>query len=68
MKGTNTMERNGVYYLSIEDSAKTLGFSAWAIRQWCKNKKIPFIRVGQKYMIDIQGTLETLREESDFKQ
>jgi excisionase family DNA binding protein len=55
------MERNGVCFLTIDKTAEMLGFSTYTIRQWVKQDKIPYVTVGNKYMIDVEKTLEALR-------
>lgn len=48
-------------YLSIPQTSKKLGISIKTLRDWCKENKIPHIRIGQKFMIDVPKTLEKLR-------
>lgn len=55
------MLKKDCVYLSINDTSKQLGISAHTLREWIKANKIPFIRVGAKYMIDVPQTLELLR-------
>lgn len=56
-----TIERNGISYQKIDDASITLGISKTTLRKWVVGNKIPHIKMGQKYMIDINGTLEVLR-------
>lgn len=48
-------------YMSIVDTSKKLGISQKTLRIWCQQDKIPFIRLGAKYMIDVPRTLDLLR-------
>jgi excisionase family DNA binding protein len=51
-------------YLSIKEAAKQTGISEFALRQWIRGHKIPFIECGKKYLINISGLLEHLEAES----
>lgn len=48
-------------YMSIKDTSNALGISTYALRQWIKGNKIPYIKVGQKYLVDVENTLLILR-------
>ena len=61
------IERNNVYYQKITDASKTLGISTYTLRKWIKEDKIPYIKAGQRYLIDIEGTLLACRSEARFK-
>lgn len=48
-------------YLSLNDASAKLGISYRTLYNWCKDDKIPYIKLGVKYMVDIPKTLELLR-------
>ncbi len=56
-----TVERNGVIYQKINDASITLGISNTTLRKWVVGNKIPYIKMGQKYMIDIDGARKILQ-------
>lgn len=53
--------KNTPVYLSLRDASDTLGISYRTLYNWCKEDKIPYIKLGVKYMVDIPKTLELLR-------
>jgi phage antirepressor YoqD-like protein len=55
------MKKDVPIFLSIPNTAKELKISEQVLRNWCKEDKIPYIRVGIKYMINVPQTLEKLR-------
>lgn len=61
------IERNNVYYQKITDASKTLGISTYTLRKWIKEDKIPYIKAGQRYLVDVEGTLSACRNEARFK-
>ena len=48
-------------YLSLNDTSKKLGISYRTLYDWCVEDKIPHIRIGVKYMVDVPETLKLLR-------
>lgn len=60
-RGCKEMNKEMPTYLSIPQTSKKLGISIKTLRDWCKENKIPHIRIGQKFMIDVPKTLEKLR-------
>lgn len=61
------IERNNVYYQKITDASITLGISKYTLRKWIKEDKIPYIKAGQRYLVDVEGTLLACRNEARFK-
>jgi len=51
-------------FMSIRDCNKHTGLSMSYLRTGCKNKTIPHIMVGDKYMIDVEGLFELVRLEA----
>ena len=51
---------NNTPYLSIKQASGATGLSQKYIREGCKNGKIPFLRVGNRYMINLPILLEKL--------
>jgi excisionase family DNA binding protein len=43
---------NGPRLLSLKQSADYLGAHLWAIRQMIRNREIPYVQIGRKFLID----------------
>ncbi len=39
-------------YLKIKDAAAYIGATVWCVRQLIWDRKIPFVRLGNRYVID----------------
>lgn len=48
-------------FMSIDNTANAIGIAKTTLRQWVWDNKIPYIKVGCKYMIDVPKTLKMLR-------
>ena len=51
-------------FLTIQEAAERTGLAVYYIRQGIKKGKIPYIRCGNKAMVNIKKFLEMLDEES----
>lgn len=64
---TNKREiKEYAHYQKINDAAKTLGISKTTLRKWVVDNKIPYVKAGQYYLIDIEGTLSICRSKEEF--
>jgi excisionase family DNA binding protein len=43
---------NGPRLLSLKDAAVYLGARLWAVRQMVRNRELPYVQIGRKYLID----------------
>ena len=43
---------NGPRLLSLKDAAVYLGAHLWAVRQMVRNRELPYVQIGRKYLID----------------
>ncbi len=43
---------NGPRLLSLKDGAVYLGAHLWAVRQMVRNRELPYVQIGRKYLID----------------
>lgn len=46
------MAISGPRLLSVKDAATYLGAHLWAIRQLVRNRELPYVQIGRKYLID----------------
>ena len=60
---------NSKLAVGMEEAAEMCSVSPQLVRQWCSNKVIPFLRVGNKFIVKISTLDEFLRlnEDKDLK-
>lgn len=51
-------------FQTIQDAVRTTGLSSYFLRQGCKNGSIPYIKSGNKFMINVPLLLEQLNKQS----
>ena len=52
-------------YQTIADASRTTGLSQYFIRHGCRNKSIPYIKSGNKYLINVPLLLQCLNRQSE---
>lgn len=55
---------NKVHFQSIRDACTTTGLSMYYLRQGIRTGTIPYVRAGEKYMVNVTLLLRKLDEES----
>jgi excisionase family DNA binding protein len=53
--------------LDIKGAARALSSSVWAVRALIWNQKIPYIRLGRKFLIDPTDLREFVRREKTMR-
>lgn len=48
----------------MQETARGLGLSVFYLRKGCKEGRIPHIRVGCEYRVDVQALMEQLHREA----
>ena len=56
-----TMPRQQLRYQSIRATAKTTGLSAYSLRKWHREGKLPGIQCGTKFMVDVFDLQEAIQ-------
>ena len=51
-------------FMKLNDAAKVTPFSAYALREGCKAKKIPHIVLGNTHFVNVPAMLEQFDKES----